>query len=1189
MSRVTKIWLLTALLLLVYAVLVWFLAPLTGLTGRDAWVLRGGLWLLGLVAAVAVGWYLHRKARAEAGAAAPADADVAEIDAAVATAQERLAAAKLAGGARLGALPAVLVLGPAGGAKTTMIVRSGLEPELLAGEVFRGEQIVPTRLVNLWYVRGPGSGGASGAILAEAGGQVATEAPKRTRLLQRLQPLRLGAALGRGAQAPRLAVVCFPCDEFLKPGSTDSVPAAARQLRAVLAETAEALGIRLPVYVLFTKMDRVPGFADFVQNLSRDEVREVLGTTLPAVTGDGIYAERETARLSEAFRQLVESLAARRLAVLPREHAAERKPGAYEFPREVRKIAPLAVQFLVELGRPSQLAVSPFVRGFYFTGVRAVVITEQAGGGAAVVAAPGAPAAPQAASGATSVFGALRTPGAAGGPAAPAVPAAAPVTRKKPQWVFLERVFPEVVLADEAARRATEAGTRVSGMRRALLAAAALLFVLLGGAFTLSWAGNRGIARRTIRAVQATTPAAGAVGAPAAPDAALGALPDVDALRRLDSLRAEVARLGEYGRDGAPLRLRWGLYTGDRLYPDARRAYFARFERTLLAPARGALLRTLQGLPESPTTTTDYGPTYDALKAYLITSGHADKSTVPFLAPALLRAWLDGRQLDPERTALAQRQFEFYADELRRADPYDYAPEQVAVERGRAFLRQFEGADRIYQFMASEAARSNAAVQFNRSVPGSAAYVVDTYEVPGAFTKGGWAFMQDALKNVDRFLKGEEWVLGPDATAPTVDRRELAAQLRARYEADYVRHWREYLRAGRVARYANLKDAAQKLQALSGPQSPLLAMLALASRNTAVDSAGAVTRAFQPVHAVLPPAVTDKYVSEANAPYVQALAALGAAVDQAAAAPPGQGEAAAQQAAGSASQAKLAVNQVAQGFNVDTAGHVEAIVQQLLSEPIVAVEPYLRNVGSGELNAAGARFCASFGTLMGKYPFDPNAATEATVDEVAGMFKPGTGLMWTFYDEVLQKVLARQGNQVVPRPGAPMAPNAAFVGFFNRAALLSAALFPDGSEDPRFSFALRPVLSEAIPGVTVAVDNQVARFTRTANDLTPFQWQASTARSARLAGQLGGAEVNFLGPYNGPWALFKLFHRADRWQGANGTYTVEWTPRMSGGQPMTLADGTPVRVVVELRLPGVPPVLQRGWFDGLRCVSRVAQ
>jgi type VI secretion system protein ImpL len=280
---------------------------------------------------------------------------------------------------------------------------------------------------------------------------------------------------------------------------------------------------------------------------------------------------------------------------------------------------------------------------------------------------------------------------------------------------------------------------------------------------------------------------------------------------------------------------------------------------------------------------------------------------------------------------------------------------------------------------------------------------------------------------------------------------------------------------------------------------------------------------------------------------------------------------------------------VAQGFNVDTAAHVEATVQRLLGAPILAVEPLLRGAGTAELNVAGARFCTSFGAVMSKFPFNASAATDATVDEVAGMFKPGSGLLWQYYDGVLQPVLARQGTQVVARPGGTVAPNPAFVSFFNRAAAFSAMMFRDGSEDPRMTFALRPVLSDAIPGMTVALDGQVARFTRSANDMTPFQWQAAQSRSARLAGQLGGGtEVGLLGPYNGPWAIFRLFHGADRWSGSGGTYTVEWTPRVSG-QAMTLASGAPVKVIVELNLGGLPPVLQRGWFDGMRCVGRVAQ
>ena len=52
----------------------------------------------------------------------------------------------------------------------------------------------------------------------------------------------------------------------------------------------------------------------------------------------------------------------------------DKLPGIYEFPRELRKLRTLLVQFLVDLARPSQLSVNPFLRGFYFSGVRPVIV-----------------------------------------------------------------------------------------------------------------------------------------------------------------------------------------------------------------------------------------------------------------------------------------------------------------------------------------------------------------------------------------------------------------------------------------------------------------------------------------------------------------------------------------------------------------------------------------------------------------------------------------------------------------------------------------------------------------------------------------------------------------------------------------------------------------------------------------------
>src|SRR5207249_3264143 len=114
-------------------------------------------------------------------------------------------------------------------------------------------------------------------------------------------------------------------------------------------------------------------------NLSNEESIQVLGTTLPiSARSTGVYAEQEAQRLTTAFHDLYYSLCDKRPEFLSREHAAESLPGIYEFPREFRKLRSAMVQFLVDLARPSQLTTGPFLRGFYFSGVRPIMVNEMA-------------------------------------------------------------------------------------------------------------------------------------------------------------------------------------------------------------------------------------------------------------------------------------------------------------------------------------------------------------------------------------------------------------------------------------------------------------------------------------------------------------------------------------------------------------------------------------------------------------------------------------------------------------------------------------------------------------------------------------------------------------------------------------------------------------------------------------------
>ena len=1127
-----------------------------GLHGREVWLVQGAFWFLGILAAGAIAWLIARRP-----VKPPAPPVAADIDAAMLAARTQLARTGRGRGTAVGTLPVVLVLGPAGSSKTTLVVRSGLDPELLAGDVFRGDVVAPTPAANLWY--------SGNVVFAEAGGKLLAEPPRWLRFVHHLQPRRAAAVVGRGAQAPRVAVVCYSCEELVKPGGAPAVQGAARMLRERLGEVARELGIRLPVYVLFTKADRIPGFADYVHTMTSEEARDVLGVTLPADAGAaGTYADRETRRLTDVFSTLFGNLAARRVPLLTREHAPEHKPGAYEFPREFRKAAPTAVQFLVELCRPSELQVSPFLRGFYFTGVRAVVLNEGAAAPAAIAAQP---AMAMLGTDATGVFSAARAAGSLPPAALPPVS----LTRKVPQWVFLPRIFPEIVVGDRAALAVTQGGARVNFLRRTLLATAAAAAVVLAVAFTVSYVANRRLQADVREAALAV----------AALPATQGGLASADVLRRLEALRVQVARLGGYERGWVPPRLQWGLYTGSALYPDARRLYFDALDRHALGGARAALLASLRALPDSLRDTSEYGPAYARLKAHLVMTAHSERSSGEFLGPVLLERWLAGRSADAERQQLARRQFGFYGDELRVDNPYGFTADDGAVAKARTLLASSTDADRIYRFMLDAAARDRPPLQYNRAVPGSAAFVAAPYEVPGAYTRAGWTFMQDALKHVDRFLAGERWVLGPPRAGRAVDQKALAEQLRAQYTEDYVKHWRAYVSALRVAPSSNMKDAVARLGRLSTNQSPLLGALALAAQHTHVGDS-AIIRPFQPLGQVVPVEPTDKIIIEGSAPYAAALAGLGTAIDQATKAPPGEEAPVVQEVQSKASDARAAVQTLAQTFNAGPAAATGSAVQTLLTAPIVSAEATTRDVagtGARVVNGAGASFCAPVRDLMRKAPFTPGGPP-ASADEVSALLKPPTGSLWKFYDANLSKLLVKQGNEYVAVPQGSVVLSRSFVDFFNRAATFADAMYKEGSQPPpQFSFNIEPTPPQGATAVTFSLDNEapvIATPNGKAN--ARIDWSGTKGRAAQITAQYGAESVP-LKTFSGPWAVLQLLQDAT-WRSGDedGTYELTWSASRTTGQP--------VRVTANVsRLSVLVAVLRKGYLSDAGCRGPIAR
>ena len=93
--------------------------------------------------------------------------------------------------------------------------------------------------------------------------------------------------------------MCFDCETFLQTGASETAVSAARRLSVRLQEVSQLLGISFPVYVLFTKLDRISFFTDFVRGMSKDEAAEVLG----------ISPEAGAKRYFRALKRLKEVLA----------------------------------------------------------------------------------------------------------------------------------------------------------------------------------------------------------------------------------------------------------------------------------------------------------------------------------------------------------------------------------------------------------------------------------------------------------------------------------------------------------------------------------------------------------------------------------------------------------------------------------------------------------------------------------------------------------------------------------------------------------------------------------------------------------------------------------------------------------------------------------------------------------------
>jgi cellulose biosynthesis protein BcsQ len=703
---------------------------------------------------------------------------------------------------------------------------------------------------------------------------------------------------------------------------------------------------------------------------------------------------------------------------------------------------------------------------------------------------------------------------------------------------------------------------KVSQLRPASLLAAVVLTAVLVSGPLVSFLGNRTLSSGVYRAIDELRAIQIVPGQ-------VASLPD---LQKLEKLRQELQILSAYQREGVPLRLRWGLYVGNGIYPAAREAYFRRFNDLLFAETQKRVVDNLLALPESapPNAPNDaYEKTYNELKAYLITTSFHDKSTKEFLTPVLMSHWVADRDIDKNRKDLAASQFDFYSTELVKENPFSSGNSPSIILHTQAYLNGFAGIDRYYVQLLGKASQNVRDITFNQEYPGSIDVIVSIHNVKGAFTRDGYQFVQDALKNPSLYLGEEEWVLGK-SVAQGLDPAVVRQKLTERYDQDFVNEWNTVLKTSYVAAYSGFPDADQKLTKITGINSPLLLLFRFVSYN--VDLAPAdVKEPFAPVQAVEPPAPPDKPPDVLITPkmqgYVKALAALNAGIHSIAQSPGAPDPSLLAQVSRAQSSASSAVAALIAAIPVDNSQPFgnEKQIRRLLEEPITALDAPVK---AGPLKAAGAvagGFCSQ---MKGLYPFDPTSSKEMPVDQLYSLL---AGDEWKKLNEAVKAFVMKVGSGYVANRTATSKPSPEFLRFLGKISALGEVMYPNGSAPAHFSYSLKQLPSN-LEGVEVTIGSEKLSG---AGAQKTFVW---TGAAENIDVSKNG---DTLDSASGPWAVFHFVARAN-----HVTYNnLEWVIEKNG-RPVKLSNGKIKSYDYQLQIAGPA----NPFFDlpGLRCVSQIA-
>jgi len=678
-------------------------------------------------------------------------------------------------------LPWYMIIGPPGAGKTTLLVNSGLQfPLAEKMGLSKLQGVGGTRFCDWWFT--------DEAVIVDTAGRYTTqdsdEAVDNAAWMGFLRMLKKN----RKRRPINGIIVAISIDELTRQSEVDRERAATAVTQRI-QELYGQLGVRFPIYVMFTKCDLLSGFMEFYSDLDRHEREQVWGTTFP-VSSDPLQQTHTELEL------LQQQLQVRLVQRLQQERDPQRRNLIYNFPGLVNSAKPLVTDFIERVFKSSRYTTTPFLRGIYFTSG-----TQE-----------GTP------------FNRLISQLARNFSLSSASAHAGPTQGKS---FFIKDLLSRVIFGESGLAGANLKAERVYGLLRTSgFVALAVLPLALIGLWWLSSSNNHALmdtldidAASLDEQIQLVSPQNNSL---------INVLPTLNEARELP---AGYAAQSEH----VPVGMRFGLYQGDRLARNLTiPAYRRLLENAFLSRLMIRMEQQMKASLSSPETA------YQILKTYLMLGDDGR------MEPVYVKRWITtdwrknfGRSLSKEQYEQLSTHLDALLDLRPITTPFDL--DRNLVERVRGLLEQTSPAQRAYAMIKSEllAQGEEFSVAGAGGPDARQALIRLSGEplnrgVPAMFSPDGYyqSFIPTQKRVIDE-QEDEFWVFATDALESSkLNVSELRNQVSSLYFRDYIDSWWLFLEDIRIRSFSNFTEAAEILRILTSEDSPLVLILQGAAEKT---------------------------------------------------------------------------------------------------------------------------------------------------------------------------------------------------------------------------------------------------------------------------------------------------------------------------------------------------------------------